>query len=65
MAWSTKLPKKAEEDFFVTYKGVVRQANYVEYPKGNFSWMLLPCCTTVIIEDVTAWQRQPKPYIKK
>ena len=64
MAWSTKLPKKAERGFLVTFKGVVRQADYAEYPKGNFFWLVLPDCSKHY-SAVTAWQRQPKPHKPK
>ena len=59
--WGTKLPKKAGGRYLVTLNGVVRQADYVEYPKGNFYWCVLPECSSHT-SSITAWQKEPKPY---
>ena len=58
--WDTILPKKAGDRYLVTFNGTVRQADYVEYPKGNFYWSILPSGSAT--SGVTAWQRQPSPY---
>jgi len=66
--WGTKLPNKAGGRYLITLKtGVglqVRQAEFVEYPKGNFRWMVLPSCEQYTSE-VLAWMKEPKPYVKK
>ena len=63
MGWGTKLPKKAGDRYLVTLDGVVRQADFSEYPKGNFSWSILPSGTESVKNGrVTAWQKQPMPY---
>lgn len=63
MAWSTKLPKKAGGRYLVTINDCVRQADYVEYPKNNFYWLILPSCSSEK-SAVIAWQKQPAPYKK-
>jgi hypothetical protein len=61
--WGTKLPKKAGNRYLVTFDGVVRQADFIEYPKGNFYWAILPSGTESVGSGrVTAWQKEPKPY---
>jgi hypothetical protein len=62
MTWGTKLPKKAGGRYLITYQGVVRQADFVEYPTGHFAWMVLPSCARVSINEVQAWMKQPEPY---
>jgi hypothetical protein len=63
--WGAKMPKKAGGRYLVTLKALgsvqVRQAELCEYPKGNFSWMILPDCSTHT-SDVIAWMKQPDPY---
>jgi hypothetical protein len=66
--WGTKLPKKAGGRYIVTLKcsfGLqVRQADYTEYPKGNYYWSVLPDYSTHH-DDVIAWMKEPKPYKRK
>jgi hypothetical protein len=64
MGWSTKLPKKAGGRYLVTLRDTVRQADFQEYPKGHFTWWILPNGPTASAE-VIAWQKQPKPYKKE
>jgi hypothetical protein len=63
--WGTKMPKKAGGRYLVTLKALgsvqVRQAKLCEYPKGNFTWLILPECSTHH-DDVIAWMKQPEPY---
>lgn len=61
--WGTKLPKKAGDRYLITINGVVRQADLVEYPKGNLYWAILPSGTEALNSpSVTAWQKEPQPY---
>lgn len=64
MAWSTKIPTKPGGRFLVTVYGTVRQADLVEKYGGGLQWIVLPECShfDVASSDVTAWQRQPKPF---
>jgi hypothetical protein len=69
MAWGTRMPKKAGDRYLVTLlidygNRQVRQADLVEYPKGNFYWLVLPECSTHY-KDVIAWMKEPKPYNKE
>jgi hypothetical protein len=61
--WGTKLPKKKGGRYLVTLNtgfGLqVRQADYT----GN-GWIVLPDCM-LHTNDVIAWMKEPKPYIKK
>ena len=61
MKWGTKTPKKPGR-YIVTIKTPfgrqVRQADFVEYPKGNFHWSVLPSGG----DDVVAWFLEPRPY---
>ena len=63
MKWGTKTPKKPGR-YIVTIKTPfgrqVRQADFVEYPKGNLHWSVLPSGGS----DVVAWIKEPKPYDK-
>ena len=64
MKWGTVLPKVTGR-YIVTIKTSfgrqVRQADYVEYPKGNFYWSILPNGGS---GDIVAWFKEPKPYNK-
>lgn len=53
--------------YLVTYQAgpfgrQVRQADRTEYPKGNWHWVLLPGCNSVLERDIIAWQKCPEPY---
>jgi hypothetical protein len=68
MSWGTKMPKKSGGRYLITLltgydSRQVRQADLVEYPKGNLYWCVLPECSTHH-KDVVAWMKEPKPYIK-
>ena len=56
--WATKNPPIKSGRYLVTLKtsfGIqVRQADRVEYPKGNWYWSLLPNGTAS--SEVIAWQ---------
>lgn len=62
--WSIKNPPKKEGKYLVTIKTnfgkQVRQAQRVQYPKGNWYWYILPGGGNS--SDVVAWQKEPKPY---
>ena len=63
--WSKKKPKRSGDRYLITLDGTVRQADLTEYPKGSFTWLILPSGTiTFGSERVTAWQKEPKPYDK-
>lgn len=61
--WRTKNPPQKEGRYLVTietsFGRQVRQADRYEYPKGNWTWNVLPSGSTV---DVIAWQKCPEPY---
>ena len=61
--WATKNPPKKKGIYLVTidtpFGRQVRQANRLEYTKGNWIWKVLP---SGAIEDVIAWQKCPEPY---
>ena len=64
--WATGVPPKKSGQYLVTYQfGLfgrqVRQADRVEYPKGNWYWSLLPS-GSVSDKDIIAWQKCPEPY---
>lgn len=62
--WGTGNPPNKSGRYLVTYKfgnsRQVRQADRVEYPKGNWYWILLPSGTAT--SEVVAWQKCPEPY---
>ncbi len=64
MAWGTKKPPLKEGRYLVTiecsFGRQVRQADRVEYPKGNWYWSVLPSNDTT--SKVIAWQKCPEPY---
>ena len=61
--WKTKNPPKKKGRYLVTidtpFGRQVWQADRCEYPKGNWTWSVLPSGAT---EDVIAWQKCPDPY---
>lgn len=61
--WKTKNPPKKKGRYLVTidtpFGRQVWQADRCEYPKGNWTWSVLPSGDT---EDVIAWQKCPDPY---
>lgn len=61
--WETKNPPKKKGRYLVTidtpFGRQVWQADRCEYPKGNWTWSVLPSGAT---EDVIAWQKCPDPY---
>jgi hypothetical protein len=62
--WVTKNPPQKNGRFLITLKtsfgNQVRQADRVEYPKGNWCWSILPSGTAN--DEVVAWQKCPEPY---
>ena len=63
--WGTKIPPNKEGRYLVTVKTQfgsrqVRQADRREYPKGNWTWYILPSGGST--SDVVAWQKCPEPY---
>ena len=62
--WGTIKPKKAGGRYLVTLRTSfgrqVRQADCVEYPKGNIYWCVLPEYSSHT-DDVIAWMKEPKP----
>ena len=67
MKWGTVNVPKKEGMYLITLKTSfgeqVRQANRVEYPKGNWHWSVLPS-GSAHDNEVTAWMKCPKPYKK-
>lgn len=65
--WGTKNPPTKTGRYLVTLKtsfgNQVRQADRVEYPKGNWYWNLLPSGS--VSSEVIAWQKCPEPYKEK
>lgn len=63
--WSTKNPPQKYGRYLVTHVDYfgrcVRQADRVEYPKGNWHWSLLPS-GTASDKEIVAWQKCPEPY---
>jgi hypothetical protein len=63
--WGTVNPPTKEGRYLVTIQSSfgrqVRQADRVEYPKGNWHWSVLPEGSS---SNVVAWQKCPKPYDK-
>lgn len=61
--WGIKNPPKKKGRYLVTidtpFGRQVRQADRLEYPKGNWIWRVLP---SGAIEDAIAWQKCPEPY---
>ena len=61
--WGIKNPPKKKGRYLVTIDTPlgrqVRQADRLEYPKGNWIWRVLP---SGAIEDAIAWQKCPEPY---
>ena len=61
--WGIKNPPKKRGRYLVTIEALgsrqVRQADRVEYPKGNWTWSILPSCGSA---KVLAWQKLPEPY---
>jgi hypothetical protein len=64
--WATKNPPTKNGRYLVTLKtsfgNQVRQADRVEYPKGNWYWSILPSCSSASNKEVIAWQKCPEPY---
>lgn len=64
--WATKNPPTKNGRYLVTLKtsfgNQVRQADRVEFPKGNWYWSLLP--SGAAYDEVIAWQKEPKPYVE-
>jgi len=62
--WGTKNPPKRRGRYLITletsFGRQVRQADRVEYPKGNWRWSILPSGTAT--NEVVAWQKCPEPY---
>lgn len=62
--WATKNPPTKSGRYLVTietsYGKQVRQADRVEYPKGNWYWSIFPSCD--VTSKVVAWQKCPAPY---
>lgn len=65
--WGTKNPPTERGRYLVTLKtsfgSEVRQADRIEYPKGNWLWSLLP--SGIANKEVIAWQKCPEPYKEK
>jgi hypothetical protein len=63
MAWGIKTPPTKNGRYLVTiecsFGRQVRQADRVEYPKGNWYWNILPNGGS---GNVVAWQKCPEPY---
>jgi len=62
--WATKNPPTKNGRYLVTLKtsfgNQVRQADRVEYPKGNWYWSILPSGSATT--EVIAWQKCPESY---
>ena len=63
--WSIINPPNKKGRYLVTietsFGRQVRQADRVEYPKGNWHWSILSECGS---SKVIAWQKCPDPYIE-
>jgi len=63
--WATNNPPTNRNRYLVTLKtsfgNQVRQADRVEYPRGNWYWSLLPS-GNASDNEVIAWQKCPEPY---
>ena len=63
--WATQNPPKKTGRYLITLKTSfgkqVRQADRVEYPKGNWYWCVLPG-GSFGDKEVIAWQKCPEPY---
>ena len=61
--WGTKNPPQKRGRYLVTietsFGRQVRQADRCEYPKGNWTWSVLPDGSHA---NVIAWQKCPEPY---
>lgn len=61
--WATKNPPNKKGRYLVTvqsgYGSVVMQADRTEYPKGNFTWYILPSGGS---SGIVAWQKCPEAY---
>ena len=63
--WATGTPPQKSGRYLITlvtpFGRQVRQADRNEYPKGHWSWILLPSGSPSD-KDVVAWQKCPEPY---
>ena len=63
--WGTKLYPQKEGRYLITLKtsfgNQVRQADRVQYPKGNWLWHVLPSGMESD-KNVIAWMKCPEPY---
>ena len=63
--WATKNPPRKKGCYLVTIKDdfgtVVRQADRIEYPKGNWLWHI-QLNGEIATAKAVAWRKCPEPY---
>lgn len=63
--WATGTPPQKAGRYLITletgFGRQVRQADRCEYPKGHWSWSVLPSGSPSD-REVVAWQKCPEPY---
>ncbi len=66
MSWGTKHKPKKCGRYLVTYRGQVRQADRIKnHYNDGYSWNILPNTGNAVESEVTAWMKEPKPYVEK